>query len=395
VGGLRDGDELMAHRLTGQAVDRGRTARGGPRLSLWPPLPVAATVASPNRMLPFPFDAPNCRVYHRARQGIWHGVRALGLQPGNEVIAPAYHQGSGIEALVRAGLVVRFYDTDDLLAPEPERLEALLGPRTRALYVIHFWGFPQDAARWRAWCDERGLLLVEDAAQALFAATGGHLVGSLADLSVFCIYKTFGVPDGAAAACRSELPAPSSRADVGLPALARRAGSALAQRSAWFAGLHRRLAGDVESDRPFGEFLPGEFELGDPLRPPSRLASLLLRRVVDPSAPERRRRNYAHLLERLRDHAPAAFRTLPDGASPFAFPIEAGDPRSLARALEAGGIDSGRLWPSWHPSLPVESFPVARHYRERVLGVPVHQALTEPALDRIADAVLGHEGRRG
>ena len=385
----------MARTVSAHAMDRGRTAGRGPRLSLWPPLPVTATLASPDRALPFPFDAPGCRVYHRARQGIWHGVRALGLGPGDEVLAPAYHQGSDIEALVRAGLVVRFYDTDDLLAPEPGALEALLGPRTRALYVIHFWGFPQDAARWRTWCDERGLLLLEDAAQALFATTGGHLVGSLADLSVFCIYKTFGVPDGAAAACRSELPAPSGRASVGLLDLARRAGSALAQRSAWFAGLHRRLAGDVESDRSFGEFLPGELELGEPLRPPSRLASLILRRVVDPSAPERRRRNYAHLLERLGDRAPAAFGTLPDGASPFAFPVETGDSRGLARALEAVGIDSGRLWPTWHPTLPVESYPVARHYRERVLGVPVHQGLTKPALDRIADAVLSHEGNRG
>ena len=55
-------------------------------------------------------------------------------------------------------------------------------------------------------------------------------------------------------------------------------------------------------------------------------------------------------------------------------------------------IDSGRLWPTWHPSLPVEEFPIARHFREHVLGVPVHQGLTAPALDRIAEAVLDHEG---
>lgn len=369
-------------------------AKGKPRLSLWPPLPVMTIATRGERSLPFPFDSPGCRLYHRARQGLWLGVRALGLRPGDEILAPAYHQGSGIEGLLRAGLVVRFYETDDDLTPDPERLEALLTSGTRALYVIHYWGFPQDAVRWRAWCDERGLLLVEDAAQALFATTGSHLVGSLGDLAVYCVYKTFGVPDGAAAVCRSPLPEPTSRAAVGLEEFGRRLGSALAQRSGWFAGVHRRLAGDVESDRGFGEFLPGELDLGDPLRPPSRLTAVLLRRIVDPTAAETRRRNYGRLLERLGELAPDPFQSVAEGAAPFAFPVETDDPRRLARTLEAEAIDTGRLWPTWHPSLPVADFPVARRFRERVLAVPVHQGLSAAALDRIADAVLEHVGQR-
>ena len=271
--------------MSGIARRRGRAAASPrTRLSLFPPLSAGSVLRRSERTLPFPFDSPSCRLYHRARQGLFLGARALGLRPGDEILAPAYHQGAGIEAFVRAGLVVRFYETDERLSPDSERLEALLTPRTRALHVIHYWGFPQDAVRWRAWCDERGLLLVEDAAQALFASSGGDLVGSLADLCVYCVYKTFGVPDGAAAVCRSPLPRPTGRPAVGLVDFGRRAGSALAQRSGTFARVHRRLAGDVESARGLGEFLPGELELGDPLRPPSRLTSLLVRRIVDPAA---------------------------------------------------------------------------------------------------------------
>lgn len=376
--------------VNGHAGSRSRSDRTRVRLSLWPPVPAGSIVTRPRRALPFPFDSPAYRLYHRARQGLFLGVRALGLGSGDEVLAPAYHQGSGIEALVRAGLVVRFYDTDDLLAPDPEQLEALLTPKIRVLYMIHYWGFPQDSVRWRAWCDERRLLLVEDAAQSLFATTGGHPVGSLGDLSVFCVYKTFGVPDGGAAVCRSPLPVPSGRPAVGLREFAPRVGSSLSQRSGRFASFHRRLAGDVESVRGFGEFLPGELDLGDPLRPPSRLTRLLLRRIVDPAAADLRRRNYAYLLERLGELAPSPFRTLPEGAAPFAFPVETPEPRELAGNLEAVGIDSGRLWPTWHPSLPVEAFPVARRFRERVLAVPVHQGLATTGLDRIAEAVLRH-----
>ena len=74
------------------------------------------------------------------------------------VLAPAFHHGSEIEALLRAGLECRFYEVGESLAPDPAELESLVGPRTRALLLIHYLGRPQAAARWREWCDERELL---------------------------------------------------------------------------------------------------------------------------------------------------------------------------------------------------------------------------------------------
>src|SRR5215210_559569 len=93
------------------------------------------------------------------------GIKALGLEPGDEILVPAYHHGSGVEALIRAGLVCRFYDAGRF-EPDANELEALLNTRIRALFRIHYLGLPQDAARWRAWCDERNLLLIEVAAPA-------------------------------------------------------------------------------------------------------------------------------------------------------------------------------------------------------------------------------------
>ena len=80
----------------------------------------------------------------------------------------------------------------------------LVGPATRALHVTHVLGFPAAAPRWRRWCDERGLLLIEDAAQAWLAADpqSGEPVGSWGDLSVFCLYKTLPVPNGGALLAR-------------------------------------------------------------------------------------------------------------------------------------------------------------------------------------------------
>ena len=133
---------------------------------------------------------------------------------GDEVLVPAYHHGSEIEALVRAGVKCRFYEASETLEPVTRELEAALTPRTRALLIVHYIGFPQDSDRWRRWCDEHGLLLLEDAAQAWLASASGRPVGSFGDLSVFCLYKTFGFPDGSAlvtAASTPEIESGSSR----------------------------------------------------------------------------------------------------------------------------------------------------------------------------------------
>ena len=161
----------------------------------------------PLRRLPFPLEEPTCRVVAWARHGVWHGVRALGLQAGDAVLVPAWHHGSEVEALRQAGLDCRFYDSGPSLEPDPAEIDALVDSDVRALYLTHSLGFPRDARRWRAWCDARGLLLIEDAAQAWLATRDGHPAGSLGDLAVFCLYKTFGLAEGAALVSASP-PAP-------------------------------------------------------------------------------------------------------------------------------------------------------------------------------------------
>ncbi len=134
---------------------------------------------------------------------MWNGVERLGLVAGDEVLMPAYHHGSEVEAVSRRGVQCRFYEGDERLEPTEPELNALLGARTRALYLIHYQGFPQDAARWRRWCDERGLMLIEDVAQAWLATRDGTPVGSHGDLAFFCLYKSVGLPEGAALVMRS------------------------------------------------------------------------------------------------------------------------------------------------------------------------------------------------
>jgi CelD/BcsL family acetyltransferase involved in cellulose biosynthesis len=356
-------------------------------LEVLPSTPLGGLARRPVQDQPFPLREPSTRLYSLGRHALAQGVRALGLAGGDELLVPAYHCGSEVEALERSGVVCRFFEADAKLVPERTVLEALVGPKTRGLYLIHYLGFPQDSGRWRRWCDERGLLLVEDAAQAWLATGGGAPVGASGDLSIYCLYKAFGLPDGAALFLGGE--APAVQEPPGQRAVAQ------ARRHAGWALMHSRLLTPAyhrfARDRPYDA--DEDFALDDPVLPTAS-TRFLLPRLVDEAAPAARRANFEALREDLGDLLAEPFREVPDGASPFAFPLEVEAKRPLLERLADQGIRAVDFWSEPHRSLPVEEFPAAARLRATTVGLPVHQELGPEDLERISRAVLGPR-RRG
>jgi dTDP-4-amino-4,6-dideoxygalactose transaminase len=353
----------------------------GPRLEVLPPLPPGVYFRRPAILRPpFPLGEPDVTLFSRARHGIYAGVHELGLRPGDEALVPAYHHGSEVEALLRAGLACRFYEGTDRLEPDEAELESLRGPRVRLLHLTHYLGFPQDAARWRAWCDGRELFLLEDAAQAWFACLDdGRPAGSLGDVAVFCLYKSLAVPDGAAL----RLPDRSDRfgpeADGrGLRKAARGHVLWLLSRSATFSRL--------QPHRPVPYEAAQDFALGDADRGPLELTVRLLGRLAGDDAAAARRGNYRRLLAALGEHVRTPFDKLPEGASPFCFPVETEHKVEVLTRLKRAGIAAIDFWSVPHPSLPVERFPRAARRRSRTVGLPVHQELRARDVARIAEA---------
>jgi dTDP-4-amino-4,6-dideoxygalactose transaminase len=353
-----------------------------PRLNVLPPLPPSVYLRRPSRERPpFPLGEPDVALYSRARHGIHAGLRHLGLQPGDEALVPAYHHGSEVEALVCAGLGCRFYEGTQGLEPDEAELEGLLGPRVRLLHLTHYLGFPQDAARWRSWCDEHGLLLLEDAAQAWLATLAdGSPAGSVGDIAVFCLYKTVGVPDGAALRLRDGtrgLVVPET-GGPGVVETARRHAVWLLSRSGAFSNLVRPRTAPYDATR--------DFALGDAGRGPLALTVRLLPRLTTDDAAAARRANYRRLLTALAEHTREPFDELPAGASPFCFAVETERKAEVLSRLERERIAAIDFWSVPHPSLPVERFPQAARRRSRTVALPVHQELRAEDVERIAAA---------
>ena len=98
------------------------------------------------------------------------GLRALGVQPGDEVVVPAFTFYASAEAVVNAGARPVFCDVDPLTRNvSAETVHAALTPRARAIVAVDLFGIPAPIAE----LCEFGLPVLEDAAQAAGASLNG------------------------------------------------------------------------------------------------------------------------------------------------------------------------------------------------------------------------------
>jgi hypothetical protein len=349
-------------------------------LTVAPPLPWNVYARRPAATLPFPFRDGRVRLFARARQGLFEGLRRLGLGRGDSALVPAYHHGSEIEAYVRAGIALRYYEAGPDLVPDEAELEARLDSSVRLLHVIHYLGFAQDGGRWRKWCDRRGIHLIEDAAQGWLGVVRGRPLGTSGVLSLFSVYKTIGIPDGGAVVLRGALLEPSGRAGRGARGIAIKHGAWLAGRYAAIGSLWTRL----RSARAY--ISEKDFTLGDPGRGATVAAEFLIRRLVSSPIAETRARHYRLLLGELGPWVPDPFRRDPDGLCPFAFPVLVSDKTRSAGDLMKWGVRAVNAWSVPHPTLRAAEFPAAARRRSGTLLLPVHQELQPGHLERIVSA---------
>ncbi|MFK4691150.1 DegT/DnrJ/EryC1/StrS aminotransferase family protein [Streptomyces pristinaespiralis] len=105
-----------------------------------------------------------------------------GVQPGDEVIVPAFTFIATAQAVVAAHAIPVFVDIDPVTyCMDPQAAAAAITDRTRALMPVHVHGLPADVPALRALADSHGIALVEDASHAHSAKIGDRLAGSFGD----------------------------------------------------------------------------------------------------------------------------------------------------------------------------------------------------------------------
>jgi dTDP-4-amino-4,6-dideoxygalactose transaminase len=115
--------------------------------------------------------------------------RALGIGPGDEVLVPAFTFVASALGVTLAGARPVLVDVDpDTALMDPARAAEAIGPKTRALLPVHLYGQVADMDALLALARERGLRVIEDAAQAHGAHRGGPRAGALGDVGCFSFY---------------------------------------------------------------------------------------------------------------------------------------------------------------------------------------------------------------
>lgn len=112
-------------------------------------------------------------------------LAAAGVGAGDEVILPTFTFVASFESVLALGAVPVLVDVDDTLTLDPKAVEKAVSPRTRVIMPVHMCGSMADLDALHRICSRHGLLLIEDACQAIGATYKGRPLGSIGDMGVF------------------------------------------------------------------------------------------------------------------------------------------------------------------------------------------------------------------
>lgn len=312
--------------------------------------------------------APRCVSCANGTDSLYIAMHALGVKPGDEVIAPAHSWISTTETITQAGGVVVFCDTEkETFTIDPARIEEKISSRTVGIIPVHLYGQPADMDPIMAIARKHKLWVIEDCAQAHLARYKGRIVGTFGEVGSFSFYpgKNLGAMGDAGAAVTSD--------------------QSLAEKMAMFARHGGLTKGDHQIE-------------GINSRLDGLQAAILC--VKLPHLPQwtARRKEVAAAYDCLLSGI-AGLET--PGVAPgrehvwHLYVVQHSRRDALARHLAEEGIQTVINYPTALPFLPAyrrfahqpEDFSVAFSHQSRILSLPIFPEITDEQIRRVVGAV--------
>lgn len=142
-------------------------------------------------------SVPDVVVVSSGTAALHLALLTLGVGPGDEVILPSFAFLAVANVVHHVGASPVFAEIDPItLNLDPEAVEGALTPRIRAIIAVHTFGIPADMGALRSIADRHGLVLIEDACEAIGAELDGRRVGSFGDLAVLGFYPNKQITTG-------------------------------------------------------------------------------------------------------------------------------------------------------------------------------------------------------
>ena len=291
-------------------------------------------------------------------------LRALGIGPGDEVITTPLSAAYSALAVMIAGATPVFADIDlDRLTIDPALVEAAVTPRTAAILPVHLYGQPADMTAIEAVARRHNLAIIEDACQAHLASANGRPVGTIGAAGAFSFYPTKNL---------------GALGDAG----------AIVTNDAMLAERLRRLRNGGQTDRYH------HVEFGVNSRLDEMQAAILRARLPLLPAWTARRREIGARYRRALDAAPVIVPPERDPGHVYhLFPVRSAGRDAAQADLRAAGIDTLIHYPVPIPAqaalaaVPASPCPNANRVCGEIFSLPLHPALTDGEVDRVAAAV--------
>jgi len=157
------------------------------------------------QMLARDLELPNAFAVANGTVAIQLCYHVLDIGPGDEVIVPAFGFMAAANVLKLLRGVPVFADIDRATwCMDVDDLERKVGPRTRAILVIHNYGVVANMPAVQRVARKHGLFLIEDCAESIFSRYQGRYGGTFGDLSTFSFHatKTVSTGEGGMVCCR-------------------------------------------------------------------------------------------------------------------------------------------------------------------------------------------------
>ena len=343
----------------------------------------------------------NCYYYSSGSACIYSAIRSIDLKAGDNILFPSYHCGVEIDAALKANdtIEIRFFRILRNLEVDIKDLERRIDKSTKAIFIIHYFGFIQPLNEIKTLCDKHNIYLIEDCAHALFSRYKDNHIGTFGDYAIFCMYKSLPLPNGGMLRVNGQR---KHREVIALnhnPAwifllrniilliienIKIRCGSACRSIDIVITMPMMKIFQLIKKRKkiyPAKDMGRTSFLAYSKM---SKISKSIMRCLDSENIYQKRRENYQILLKEIKRNN-LIFKDLPEGICPLFFPIVAGDRDKLRCRLEERGIQTFIFGKYPHRLMNRDDFPVSSYFSDHNLCIPIHQDLKVTHIKYIAD----------
>lgn len=357
-------------------------------------------------------DRPMSLWTENGRTALYWAIRGSIGSDRNEVLCPAYHCLSMVDAIRAAGGQPVFFRCSPDLSANVAELERHLTARTAAVVLVHFFGVMEVDLEMRPWADSIGIVLVEDCAHALFGGDDETPVGRIGHYAISSVRKFLPVAPGglltvntgddalegvAVAGARGD----ALRAVVGAIGDSTRHGRLgsvrrVAEAAKWAVDLARKRRQPATSSVVPPSSPIALWACKRPSRSSHIYNRFITKAVNRPFLAERRREIYERVIEvagSCKNVVPLKNK-LSANAVPYMVPLRVSNLCQVFEDLEDAGMPMLRFGQFLDGGRDSAKGDVARAWSQDGLQLPCHQSLCDSEVEAMLELFVTVVGRR-